>query len=206
MKQRYKRRRFPIVDKSLQYRFLARIIIYSSVIVMLMAAFLFVPEIVNLQDESLSLDVRAVSANKILTMHTRVWPVAISLICVIGVHSFLSFLRYIGPLYRFRLSYNQVKDGDLSFRVKLRKKDHLHDEEDALNEMIEMLANKLGSIQLASQQALKSFDELEEKVTEPDVLAETKKGLFRVHRHQLETVIDNALYFRLQDQTPTDED
>ncbi|MBL7177269.1 MAG: methyl-accepting chemotaxis protein [Desulfobacteraceae bacterium] len=206
MNQRYKRRRFPIVDKSLQYRFLARILIYSSVIVIFMAIFLFVPEIVNLQNESLGLDARMVAANKILTMHTRVWPVAISLICVIGVHSFFSFLRYIGPLYRFRMSFYQVKDGDLSFRVKLRKKDHLHDEEDALNEMIEVLANKLGSIQLASRQALKSFDELEEKVTEPDVLTEIKKGLFRVHRHQLETVIDNASYFRLQDQTPTDED
>lgn len=205
MNQRYKRRRFPIVDKSLQYRFLARILVYSSVIVVFMAICLFVPEILNLQDESLSLEVRTVAANKILTMHARVWPVAISLICVIGVHSFVSFLRYVGPIYRFRMSFHEVENGDLSFRVRLRKKDHFKDEQDAINAMIEMLANKVGSIQLASQQALKSFDELEKEATELDDLTETKKGLFRLHRHQLETVIDNATYFRVQDQTSTDE-
>jgi methyl-accepting chemotaxis protein len=206
MNQRYKRRRFPIVDKSLQYGFLARIVVYSFVIVIFMAIFLFVPEIINLQDESLSMEIRTAAADKILTMHARVWPVAIALICGIGIHSFLSFLRFVGPLYRFRISFNQMKDGDLSFRVRLRKKDHLKDEQDAINEMLEVLAEKLGSIQLAGKQALKSFDELEKEVTEFDDLTETKKGLFSIHRHQLETVMDNALYFRLQEQSPTDGD
>jgi methyl-accepting chemotaxis protein len=205
MNQQYKRRRFPIVDKSLQYRFLARILIYSFAIFIFMGIFLFVPEILNLQDESLSLEVRSVAANKILTMHSRVWPVAISLICVIGIHSFVSFLRYIGPIYRFRISFNQVTNGDLSFRVRLRKKDHFKDEQDAINAMIELLADKVGSIQLAGQQALKSLDALEKKVIKPDDSTETTKGLFSIHRHQLETVIDNASYFRVQDETSTDE-
>ena len=73
----------------------------------------------------------------------------------------MSFLRFIGPLYRFRTSFEQVKNGDLSFRVRLRKRDHLKDEQAAINEMIEMLTEKLGNIQVASKQALKSFDELE---------------------------------------------
>ena len=201
MNKRYKRRHFPIVDKSLQYGFLARILIYSSVIVIVMALFLFVPEIINLQDETLSLEVRMVAANKILTMHTRVWPIVISLICVIGIHSFLNFLRYIGPIYRFRMSFEQVKSGNLSFRVKLRENDYLHEEENALNAMIEMLANKVGSMQLASQRALKSFDELEKTVTETSSLTGTDKGLFSVHRDQLDTLIDIAQYFRLEDQT-----
>jgi methyl-accepting chemotaxis protein len=170
-----------------------------------MAIFLFVPEILNLQDENLSLEVRTVAANKILTMHSRVWPVAISLICVIGIHSFVSFLRYIGPIYRFRTSFDQVTNGDLSFRVRLRKKDHFKDEQDAINEMIEMLADKVGSIQLASQQALKSLDAIEKKVIKPDDSTETKRRLFSILRRQLEIVTDNASYFRLQAQTPTDE-
>jgi methyl-accepting chemotaxis protein len=170
-----------------------------------MAIFLFLPEILNLQDESLSLEVRMVAANKILTMHARVWPVAISLICGIGIHSFVGFLRYVGPVYRFRMSFNQVTDGDLSFRVRLRKKDHFKDEQDAINAMIEMLADKVGNIQLASQKALQSFDELEKEVTVLEDLTETKKGLFSIHRHLLESVIDNASYFRVQDQASTDE-
>jgi methyl-accepting chemotaxis protein len=103
------------------------------------------------------------------------------------------------------MSFKQVTNGDLSFRVRLREKDHFKEAQDAINEMLEMLTDKFGNIQIAGQQALKSFDELEKEVAELDDLTENKKGLFNLHRHLLETVIENASYFRLQDQTPTDE-
>ena len=195
---RNRRKRFPIVDKSLQYKFLAMILIYSAVVIIFLAVFLFVPDIIQLQDESLSLEIRASAADKMLTLHARVWPAVIALICVIGVHSFFGFLRFVGPVYRFRWAFEQVRDGDLGFRVRLRNKDFLRHEEAVLNEMIETLAGKLGSIQLASLDAVKSLDELEQIVTRVSDLTETDKELLRVHRHHLETLMDTARYFRLQ--------
>jgi hypothetical protein len=64
-----RRRQYPIVDQSLQYRFLAMILIYSMTIMIFLAVSLFVPDIIKLRDEGLSFEVRAVAANKILTLH-----------------------------------------------------------------------------------------------------------------------------------------
>ena len=195
---RNRRKRFPIVDKSLQYKFLAMILIYGAVVIIFLAVFLFVPDIIQLQDESLSLEIRARAADKMLTLHARVWPAVIALICIIAIHFFFVFNRFVGPVYRFRWAFEQVRDGHLGFRVKLRNKDFLRHEEAVLNEMIETLAGKLGSIQLASLDAVKSLDELEQIVTRVSDLTETDKELLRVHRHHLETLMDTARYFRLQ--------
>ena len=82
MKGTYRRRLFPIVDASLQYRFLALIIIYSFLIVGIMMICLFVPSMIQLQNADLSLEVRAASADQILFLHTRIWPPLIVLITV----------------------------------------------------------------------------------------------------------------------------
>lgn len=199
MIKRNRRQRFPIVDKSLQYRFLAMILVYGMIVIIFLFVFLFVPDIIQLQDESLSLEIRAAAADKILTLHARVWPTVITLMCVIGIHSFRVFHRFVGPLYRFRWAFEQVQNGNLGFRVKLRAKDYLRREEEALNEMIEMLAGKLRGIQLASLDAVKSLGKLEQKITKVSGLTKPDKELLRVHRQHLDTVIDAARYFQLQE-------
>lgn len=196
--KRSRRQCFSIVDKSLQYRFLAMILIYSTVIIVFLAVFLFVPDIIQLQDESLALEVRAAAADKILTLHARVWPTVIALICLIGIHFFRAFHRFAGPLYRFRWAFEQVRNGDLSFRVKLRDKDCLRKEEAALNEMIEMLAGKLKDIQLTSVYASKSLGELEQTLTKAAGLTETDKELLGIHRQHLDSLMDTARYFQLE--------
>ena len=111
MRERDQRRRSYLVNRPLQYRFLAIILIYCLTIVLFLALFLFVPDIIRMQDESLSLEARAAAANKILTLHARVWPAVIAIICVAGFHSFRSFHRLIGPLHRFRSVFRQVGMG-----------------------------------------------------------------------------------------------
>jgi len=198
MMQRNRRQRFPIVDKSLQYRFLAMVLTYSMIIIIFLAAFLFLPDIITFQDEGLSLEVRAVAADKVLTLHSRVWPAVIALICILGLHSLLVFHRFVGPLYRFRWAFEKVRNGDLSFQVKLREKDYLRQEEKVLNEMIEILKGKVGSIQLASQDALKSLTKLEQRVNDVSNWTEADKELLRVHRQHLEGLINTTGYFQLQ--------
>ena len=195
MKLRHKHRHTRIVNRSLQYRFLVTVLIYGFITVSFLSVYIFVPEIMKMQDETLSFEARAAAADRILTFHSRIWPVAIALICFLGLHSVVFFHRLVGPLYRFRLTFEQVRSGDLSFRVKIRNKDYLHPEEAVLNEMIEMLAGKLGTIQLASLDALKSLGELEQKA---DGWTETDKEFFQVHRQHLDTLMDAVRYFQLQ--------
>ncbi len=198
MTEREKRQRFPIVDRSLQYRFLVIILTYSAVIMIFLALFLFLPDILKLHDEGLSLEARAIAADRILTLHARVWPAVIALICIIGIHSFLALLRILGPLYRFRWAFEEVQNGNLGLRVKLRERDYLRREEKAINEMIETLSGKLKTIQLAGGDALESLDELEQLVSKKGDLTETDREVLRVHRRHLDTLMDTARYFQLE--------
>lgn len=191
-----KRRRAYIVNRSLQYRFLATIIIYFFITVAFLSVYLFVPEIMRLEDESLSLQVRAVAADRILTFHSRIWPASIALICFLGIHSILFFHRVAGPLYRFHGAFERVRQGDMSFQVKIRKKDYLHPEEELINEMIEAIAVKLKTIQMASLGASKSWGEIEQKLSD---WTESDKKLLGVHRQQIDTLVDTARYFRLRE-------
>ncbi len=191
-----KRRRFYIVNKSLQYRFLATIIIYCFITVAFLSVYLFVPEIMRLEDESLSLQVRAVAADRILTFHSRIWPASIALICFLGIHSVLFFHRVAGPLYRFHGAFERVRQGDMSFQVRIRRKDYLHAEEEIINEMLEAIAAKLRIIQLASLGASKSWSEIEQKLSD---WTEGDKKLLGVHRQQIETLVDTARYFKLRE-------
>ena len=123
----------------------------------------------------------------------------IAIICVAGFHSFRSFHRLIGPLYRFRSIFEQVGKGQLSFRVKIREKDYLHQEEAALNEMLGMIAGKVKSIQQAGAEALKSLSELEGKVSQVPNWSENHKAAMRHHRQRLEKLLDTAQYFRVSE-------
>lgn len=149
MDLRAKRRRFPIVNRSHQYRFLALVIIYSAIVGGVMAGFVFFPEFDRLHDPALGRIERAQVADKILTMHARIWPVLIVLISVIGLHSFVVFHRFVGPLYRFTKAFEQVSQGRLDCRVQLRKGDYLLNEEEQLNRMIDTLAQHQAALQQA---------------------------------------------------------
>jgi methyl-accepting chemotaxis protein len=196
-KRRKKRRLFPIIDPSNQFRFLAFIIIYSWVIVIFLALCIFVPNILQMQDENLSFEIRAAAAKNLLAGHKMVWPSLIALICIIGMHSFRFFHHFIGPLYRFRWGFERMRDGHLDFRIKIRKNDFLHKEEQAINEMIEALAGKIGNIQVASNDSLKSLNELKEMLTEVSEHRGKSKELLDTHSRHLDTLADAARYFRL---------
>ena len=197
MIRRDPRRRTYIVNKSLQYGFMAMVLIYAFCIVLFLAIFLFVPDIMTLMDENLGLETRRVAADKMLTLHARVWPAVIVLICLVLLHSFRAFHRLAGPLYRFRWVFEQVGRGDLSLKVQIRKKDVLHQEEKALNEMIEMLAEKMRNIQQASTHAWESLSELEHKVNQTGNWKENDRELLSLHRRHLQTVVDMVRYFKL---------
>ncbi|NIR16745.1 MAG: hypothetical protein GWN86_23615 [Desulfobacterales bacterium] len=85
----------------------------------------------------------------------------------------------------------------MSFTVKIREKDYLHQEEAALNEMLVMVAGKVRTIQKAGAEALKSLGELERKVNQVPNWSETHKEVMRHHRQRLETLLDTANYFRV---------
>jgi nitrogen fixation/metabolism regulation signal transduction histidine kinase len=160
--------------------------------------FLFIPEIIRLQDESLSFHDRAVAADKVLILHAKVWPAILLIVCLVALHSFRFFHRVFGPLYRFRWAFEQVRNGNLNFLVKIRKNDFLHQEEATLNEMLELVAGKWKDVQKTSADALKSLNVLERSGTDESNLKDAYKELLHVHRRHLEKLADTAQYFKVE--------
>ena len=193
-----RRRQYSIIDRSLQYKVLAIIVTYSMVIVLFLAVCLFVPDILAITNESLTLEMRAAAAEKLLTLHSRVWPAIIAMVCVLGVHSVRIFHRLIGPLYRFRWAFDKISEGDLNFRVQIRKSDYLHREEAALNKMIEALAEKCESVQQAGLKAVNSLSALEQSTAATGGGQDGMKQLLLEHHQNLKDLVDRLEFYRLE--------
>jgi len=193
------RRRDFSVASSLQYRFLAMSVIYSFVIVCFFAIAVFGPDVAKMSDQSISLEIRSAAANRVLTKHSWVWPAIFLLIVVLGLHSFREFKKVAGPLYRFRWAFGQLERGNVVYPVKIRKKDYLREDEEALNKMLGALVGKLGNLNKATEEAFKSIDELEQTLNMGSEKSETRIALLRAHREHLEKLSTAVRSFRLKD-------
>jgi len=200
MTARTRRQQYSIVDRSLQYRVLAIIVAYSLVIVLFLAICLFVPDILAMSKEDLSWEIRAAAAEKLLTLHSRVWPAIIAMVCVLGIHSVRIFHRLIGPLYRFRWAFAEIAQGALNFRVQIRKNDYLHRENESLNEMIDALAGQWESMQQAGSKTLDSLTALEQGSDSDHGGQNPNQELLRQHRQHLEDLLNQLKYFRVSDE------
>ena len=197
MTAKTRRQKYSIVDRSLQYKVLAIIISYSLVIILFLAICLFVPDILSMSNKELSWEIRAAAAERLLTLHSRVWPAIIAMVCVLGLHSVRIFHRLIGPLYRFRLAFAKIGEGDLNFRVQIRKNDYLQREKKTLNEMMDALANQCETMQQAGSRAFDSLVALEQGSNNSGGGNNPDQQLLKNHRKYLEELLDKVNYFRV---------
>jgi methyl-accepting chemotaxis protein len=141
----YKRRRI-LIDQ-FQYRLLVINLLYSITFVLIFAAALFFPLVVDLYSGTLSSIEQAEAASQFLSLHARVWPAVFLVFLLLAIHSVFVSHRIAGPLYRFRIIFRAIADGDLVSKATLRKYDYLEKELDALNEMIVSLRSKVKGIE-----------------------------------------------------------
>jgi len=78
------------------------------------------------------------------------------------VHSILTSHRIVGPLYRFRVVFSEVKAGNLVPWVGLRRRDLLIKEADALNEMLVSLRDRVSRIAAHQTEARRHLAGLEQ--------------------------------------------
>ena len=147
-----------------------------------------------MNDQNLSIEVRAVAADNILMLHSRVWPVIIALVCGIGLHSIRMFNRFIGPLYRFTITFKDVRNGNLDNRIKLRKKDFLLEEADVINDMFDVINQKISDIQTKGQDALNLLTKLEQGKMENGEIELDKENISAI-RNKLDGLVASANYF-----------
>ena len=184
------------VTSSLQYRFFAISMSYSFIIVCFLAIAVFVPDMIEMRNKSLDFAIRSSAASRILSKNLWVWPAILSLIIVLGLHSFLIFKKIAGPLYRFRWAFEELKSGNLQLRFQLRKKDYLHTEGEALNDMIKVLSERFGSMKLSAEEMIECLGELEKTANNGSEWTNSQVGLLRTQRRELEKLIEAVHFFR----------
>jgi methyl-accepting chemotaxis protein len=194
-----RRRVFPVVS-SLQYRFLAMTLVYCFVIVSFFAVTTFAPDILEMRNKSLKLETRSYAAHRLLDNHTWLWGAVLLLVTVFGVHSFRAFHKIMGPLHRFRSTFEQLGNGNLVLRIETRKTDYLETEVEALNHMAEALSGKLRGIKEATDMASKSMGELEQSMNEDKDMSNAQRDLLAAHRERLERLSAAVQVFRLEDE------
>ena len=73
---------------------------------------------------------------------------------IVGILTFLFFShRIVGPIYNLRRSLEKIAAGDLTCRVRLRKKDELKDVAEALNRFTEMMDRQMGRLKKETRHA-----------------------------------------------------
>ena len=82
----------------------------------------------------------------LLRANQKLLPQALILIVLIGCGSVYLTHKIAGPLYRFRKSFEAVKNGELNTRVRLRKNDEGMSVADAFNEMMQMFDTSIGTL------------------------------------------------------------
>ncbi len=137
----YRRRRI-LIDR-FQYRLLVINLLYFCTILLIFATALFLPLILQLNNETVSIIEQAEVASQFLSLHARVWPAIFVVFLLLATHSIFVSHRIVGPLYRFRRIFRTVAQGDLTVRANLRKHDYLGKESDVLNEMIGNLQSRV---------------------------------------------------------------
>lgn len=155
----FKRRRYLL--STFQYQLIAVNVVYFVSIILVFAAVLFVPVMLELDAASYS-PAAALAADQFLSLHSRVWPAAAVLFLLLVVHSVVVSHRIAGPLYRFRGYFKAVAGGNLADRVTIRKHDYLQEEADAINAMTGSLRERLANLKARYDELRRALNELTE--------------------------------------------
>ena len=139
-----RRRRFVI--SKLQKRLIYTNFAYGLALVGVLAAVVFVPLVLQMNDDSLAPRQRERVAVQLLALHRHLWPGVAVVGMLFVAHSVRVTHRLLGPLYRFTQTMRQMARGDLSMRVRIRRHDFLHEEARVFNEMLEALRERVEGI------------------------------------------------------------
>ncbi len=154
----YKRRR--ILIYRLQLRLLAITLLYFVAAATLFAAALFTPLMLQLTGDTESPSARAAIASEFLALHTRFWPAILITFGLLAVHSIFTSHRIAGPLYRFRMVFKEIENGNLVPFASIRERDLLGNEAEALNAMLVSLRQRVSGIAEEQRYSREQFEHL----------------------------------------------
>lgn len=131
------RRKTFVVNRRLQLELLLTCLAYVVFLVFVVSAAMFVPLMIQLERPDPTSSANADAATQLLYLHKAYWLPALLAVLAIGLHSISTSHRIAGPLYRFRRVCEAMATGTVPRKVTLRQHDHLVEEMDAVNAMLD---------------------------------------------------------------------
>jgi hypothetical protein len=104
------------------------------------------------------------TALEFLYLHSKFWPTVILTFIIIALHSIYTSHRLAGPLYRFGIIFNAVKQGWLPRPACLRKGDYLQAEMGQINEMLGSLRTRIEDIKSAQNEFAETLSECSQQL------------------------------------------
>jgi methyl-accepting chemotaxis protein len=155
-----RRRKKKLIGR-LQCRFVGFLLGYFLLIMITLGAILVVPPIIQLRIAESDFSVVSAAATQLLYLHSRLWPAMAVVLLLFVVHAVIFSHRIAGPLHRIRRLLREVGNGDLGMEVRIRRKDLLHLEVEAINEMLRDLEGRVRRLDEASGRAEAALCSLE---------------------------------------------
>ncbi len=121
---------------------------------------IFVPLAIQLGRSDLDPHVVGGIGRHALDMHATFWPMV--LVCLAGsvAGGMLLYRRMTSPLIRFLRAFEEVRRGEVSEPIVIRKRDYLNREADALNQMLSALATRAQERDRVVEKLLRVADDL----------------------------------------------
>jgi methyl-accepting chemotaxis protein len=149
---RFFRRRKFIVNRDLQMALLRNSFLYAFLFVLVIGEVFFVPLMAELTDAESPSETSVQVANQIQYLYTYFWPAVIFAMILILLHSIRASHKVAGPLYRFKVVLEALKEGEISPPIHIRKGDYLQQEAELINQVLESLRQNLKGLQQAQVQ------------------------------------------------------
>ena len=149
---RFFRRRKYIVKRDIQIALLRNACLYVLLFLAVIGTVFFVPLTVGLQKTEGASETTVQVVDQIRYLSNYFWPAVIAAVILIFLHSIRTSHRVAGPLYRFMLVLEALKEGEISPPISIRRGDYLHREAELINQVLESLRQNLQGLQEAQVQ------------------------------------------------------
>jgi len=189
------KRRHLIVDR-FQYRLIAISVAHFGLVLLIFLVAMLLPLMLRLDDPSATFFEKQQVADVLLFFNEQLWLPLAAVFMLLTVHSLFVSHRIAGPLYRFKIVFKAMAQGDLAIRANIRKHDYLHPHARSLNEMIEALESKVRGLADQALRLKEDAAQLKDAVNS-GTKAETQKALQRVES-QLDALKGQLAYFTIK--------